>query len=69
MSRTVKGSKGPGFEYHRKPAGGYWPVGRWWKRHAHKVARMSDSEALRHDFEMVARDFAAALETVKRDLP
>ena len=40
MSRSIKGQKPPGFEYHRKPKRGYFTVGRWWKRHSHKVARM-----------------------------
>ena len=61
MSRTVRGSKGPGSEHHRKPKAGYWPVGRWWKRHAHKVSRMSDGVALRRDSDAVAAELESPL--------
>lgn len=37
MSRTVKGSKGGGWELNAKR--GYLPNSRWWQRYTHRVAR------------------------------
>lgn len=41
MSRTVKGSKGPGCDYqgHKGARTGYTPSGGWWKRYGARVAR------------------------------
>jgi hypothetical protein len=49
VSRTVKGSKGAGFEFHRKPKRGYSPIGRWWRRNSHKVARRIELAAARKE--------------------
>jgi hypothetical protein len=49
MSRSIKGAKGPGYEYWgRRPCNGY-PPGRWAKTLTHRRERRSNKKDLTGD--------------------
>lgn len=44
MSRTIKGSKGPGYEYwSKRPLSGA-PPGKWWKKMTHHIERQRNKK-------------------------
>jgi hypothetical protein len=59
MSRTVKGSKAPGYDFWSRRPGGKCGYGKYEKQKTHEMERMQDKEIIRDELKALDQEEAS----------